>query len=82
MIVGVAELPEEEPEVILLGEAGQLGDVVQPDVEYALNVSAAQEGEELLGALPGKSDCEQLNHRVVFLPHRSGSLMNHAGILR
>src|SRR5690606_5604809 len=53
--------PQEEGEVVPLGEAGQVGRVVQPDVDQPLDAGGPQRSEELLGRVPGETDRTDLH---------------------
>src|ERR1700683_1631491 len=55
-VVDGADLAKEESEVILLGESGELRNVVQPDVDQPLCIRPTNEPEEPLGTLLGESD--------------------------
>jgi hypothetical protein len=63
VIVDMTQLTEEEFEIVALGEAGQLGDVVEPYVDELLDAGAVQGAEELSGTLPRKTDRVDLNGR-------------------
>src|SRR5262249_29257495 len=55
-IVGAAELIEEEGQVLSLGEAGELRDIIQADVDQPLDPGAPQGPEEFQGRLPAETD--------------------------
>ena len=55
-ILRAAEFLQKEREVGAPGEAGELGGVVQPDVEEALDPGSLQSPEELGRRLPRKTD--------------------------
>lgn len=57
MILCPADLVEEVFQVGALGKGGELGGVVQPDVDQAPDSGPLEELEEFGGAFPGETDC-------------------------
>ena len=60
-IVGTADFAQEEGQIRLLCKSGQLGGVIEPYVEEALDSVGFQNAEELTGALLGETDAVDLH---------------------
>lgn len=51
----------EVTEIVFFGESGQLGDVVEADIDEALDAGIAERGEELLGGFFGEANGEEFH---------------------
>lgn len=61
LVLGTANHAGEVRKVLSFRKAGQLRDVVQPDVKDALDASVSQPFEEVLGRTLCKTDCGDLH---------------------
>ena len=64
VIFDSTDRPEKIAEIIPLGETGQLGDVVEADVDHPLDASPDQTGKELLRRFLGETDGKYLGSVV------------------
>src|SRR5262249_50337335 len=55
---------QEVSEIVALGKPGELGVVVEPDVNEAIDAGALELGEEGFRGLFGEADGEEMNHGV------------------
>lgn len=68
-----ADRLRKEPEIVLLREACELRDVVEPDVNETACARSLQTTKELLGRLLGETQSEELQRAPPFTPASAGS---------
>jgi hypothetical protein len=78
LVVDVADRFGEIAQVFFFGEAGELGDVVETDVEEALDAGVREAGEKLLGGLFGEADGENLHVLIANFSRERRHFASHA----
>ena len=67
-VLDVADGPGEVAQVFFFSEGGELGDVVEADVDKALDAGTREAGKELFGGFFGEADGEKFHAGLALVP--------------
>lgn len=79
-VIGATQFAQEVLQIFALGEAGQLRDVVQPDVNQALDSVATEDSEELGGSLLRETDRKDFHGFIPGMSNSKGCSSSGAGM--